>query len=83
MRKLFTSAVLAAGSLAFAGGLTVAAPSAGAINLPPGHLVHAPAYCLAAYGSPDDCPPPDRPDPITDPACLRVDIEPRHCPWLP
>ncbi len=59
------------------------APAASALTVTPGGVVVSPAYCGAVYGDPSPCPPPDRPEPITDPSCLRVDISPRHCPWLP
>lgn len=45
-------------------------------------LVNAPEYCFATYGDPAPCPPPERPKPIK-PECLRVDIDPLQCPWLP
>jgi hypothetical protein len=77
MRKLAISIAMLAGStLAF--GLSTSA--ADAAILPPGGLVNAPEYCEALYGSPDPCPPPDRPD---QPECVRVDIRPLRCPWLP
>lgn len=81
MRKLFRGAGLAAGSLLFVGGTAAFAPGAGAL-VPPGGLVNAPEYCFEIYGDPAPCPPPDRPDPV-DPHCLRVDIEPRDCPYQP
>ncbi len=71
-----TAGAILGTSLAFA-------PAANALQLPPGGLVNAPAYCVAVYGDPNPCPPPDRPERIDDPRCLRVDISPLHCPWLP
>ena len=82
MRKFVSSAVLTGASMLIFGGFAALAPSAGAITLPPGSLVNAPQYCLAVYGDPNPCPPPDRPDPV-DPGCLRVDITPLRCPYQP
>jgi hypothetical protein len=62
--------------------LGVFAPSAGAINLPPGQLINDPAYCMALYGDPSPCPLPDRPKPV-DKHCLRVDVAPVDCPYQP
>lgn len=82
MRKFVSSVVLTGASMLIFGGLAALAPSAGAVVLPPGSLVNAPAYCFANYLDPSPCPPPDRPDPI-DPGCLRVDISPLRCQYLP
>jgi hypothetical protein len=83
MRTFLTSALLVAGgALAVSAGAGAFAPPAGAINLPPGSLINAPAYCLAVYGDPSPCPPPERPDPV-NPRCLRVDIAPANCPYQP
>ena len=82
MRKSVSLAVLAGASMFILGGLAALAPSAGAVALPPGSLVNAPHYCLANYLDPNPCPPPDHPEPI-DQGCLRVDIEPLRCPYLP
>jgi hypothetical protein len=40
--------------------------------------------CLHLVGMPDPCAPvpPGPPEPV-DPGCLRVDIEPLHCPYQP
>ena len=73
MRKSVSSAVLAGASMFIFGGLAALAPSAGAV------VLH---YCLANYLDPNPCPPPDHPEPI-DQGCLRVDIEPLRCPYLP
>lgn len=80
MRKLALSAALAAVStlsLLGAGGL----PAGAAITT--GSLINNPDYCLALYGDPSPCPPPDRPEPIKDRRCLRVDVAPLDCPYLP
>ena len=71
-----TAGALLSASVAFA-------PAANALTVTPGGLVTNPDYCIAVYGDPSPCPPPDRPEPITDPSCLRVDIRPLHCVWLP
>jgi hypothetical protein len=71
--------VVAAGTLT---AMALFTPSASALALQPGGLVVSPAYCTAFYGTPDPCPAPDRPTPIKDPACLRVDVEPLHCLYL-
>ena len=71
--------VVAAGTLT---AMTLFTPSASAIAIQPGGLVVSPSYCMAVYGSPDPCPPPDRPTPIKDPRCLRVDVQPAHCVYL-
>ena len=57
------------------------APTAGAINLPPGSLINAPEYCLAIYGDPSPCPPPDRPTPNGDNCVLVFNVT--RCPILP
>jgi hypothetical protein len=80
-RKMATT-IVTAGAAALFAGLSALAPAASALVLPPGGLVNAPHYCVAVYGDPNPCPPPDRPDPI-DPDCLRVDILPLKCPYLP
>jgi hypothetical protein len=83
MRKRFVAGIVAAGSaVVFSGFGVLMAPVASALALPPGGLVHAPDYCLAVYGDPSPCPPPDRPEPV-DPSCLRVNIQPLTCPYQP
>lgn len=58
-----------------------AAPTAAAINLPPGSLVNAPAYCLAIYGDPSPCPPPEQPTPTGENCVLVFNVT--RCPLLP
>ena len=82
MGRKVTAMIIAAGSAALFAGLSGVAPAASALVLPPGGLVNAPAYCLAVYGDPNPCPPPDRPEPV-DPNCLRVTIQPLNCPYQP
>jgi hypothetical protein len=40
--------------------------------------------CIHLVGTPDPCAPvpPQHPEPV-DPGCLRVDVEPLHCPYQP
>lgn len=82
MRTSFVTKAAAVSTLLTIGGFAAFASGANALvrNV---DLVNAPYYCEAVYGDPSPCPPPDRPESIDDPACLRVDILPRHCPWLP
>lgn len=83
MRKKFAATIVAVGSAGVFTGLgALMAPAASAVALPPGGVVHAPDYCLAVYGDPNPCPPPDRPEPV-DPDCLRVNIQPLNCPYQP
>ena len=81
MRKFLAAAALATASLCSGAGATLVGPDAGAIT-PPDGLVDAPDYCAAVYGDPAPCPPPDRPTP-TSRKCLRVDVAPLTCPYLP
>ena len=62
--------------------LTATAGTADAIKTPPQPPTTNP--CLHLVGTPDPCapPPPEHPEPV-DPTCLRVDTEPRHCPYQP
>lgn len=76
-------AVLAAASLTALAGAVTVAPAASALLPINGGLVNSPEYCVAVYGDPSPCPPPDRPPRIDDPSCLRVDVEPLHCEYLP
>lgn len=83
MKMRLAAGIVAAGSAVVFSGLgALMAPAASALALPPGGLVHAPDYCLAVYGDPSPCPPPDRPEPV-DPNCLRVNIQPLNCPYQP
>jgi hypothetical protein len=72
--------LIASAGIAVTGSMAVV-PSASALPVS-GGLVNSPDYCLAVYGDPSPCPAPDRPDPV-DPRCLRTDVTPLHCPWLP
>ncbi len=78
--KLITKAATLGAVIAI-GGFTAFSPSAHALPRQI-DLVNAPEYCFATYGDPAPCPPPERPKPIK-PECLRVDIDPLQCPWLP
>lgn len=78
LRRRVAGLALGVASAAFA--TSAFAPSASALY-PPSGLVNAPAYCLAIYGDPNPCPPPEHPEP--NPSCLRVDVEPLHCPYRP
>jgi hypothetical protein len=78
VRRRVAGLAVGVASAAFAA--SAFAPSSSAL-IPPSGLVNAPAYCLAVYGDPSPCPPPERPEP--DPTCLRVDIAPRDCPYRP
>ncbi len=62
--------------------LAVFAPATPASAVLPFQPVTNP--CLHLIGTPDPCAPdrPDRPEPV-DPSCLRVDVEPLHCPYQP
>lgn len=81
MRRTLTIKAAALGAVLTVGSLAASVPSAQALARGV-DLVNAPQYCVAVYGDPAPCPPPDRPEPISQ-DCLRVDIEPLHCPWLP
>jgi hypothetical protein len=72
---------LIAGGGFYVAAALAAAPSAAAINLPPGSLVNAPEYCMAIYGDPSPCPPPDHPTPTGD-NCVLV-FNKTRCPVLP
>ena len=81
--KKFAAGIAAVGATVVFSGLgALMAPAASALVLPPGGLVNAAEYCVAVYGDPNPCPPPDRPDPV-DPDCLRVNIQPLKCPYQP
>lgn len=79
LTKFRVAALLAGAALS---ALTLAAPGASALVRQPGGVVYDPVYCVAVYGDPNPCPPPERPEPV-DPTCLRTDILPLHCAWLP
>jgi hypothetical protein len=80
MRKFIAAAALATASLCTFVGATLVGPAAGAL-IPTGGLVEAPEYCMAIYGDPAPCPPPDRPP--ANGKCLRVDVAPLTCPYRP
>jgi hypothetical protein len=83
MSNRFAATIVTVGSAAVLAGLgAVLPPVASAVVLPPGDLVTAPEYCLAVYGDPNPCPPPDRPEPL-DQDCLRINIQPLKCPYNP
>jgi hypothetical protein len=73
-------ATVAAGSTLAA--IALFAPAGTASAIVRAYPVNNP--CIHLVGSPDPCapPPPERPEPV-DPGCLRVDVEPLHCPYLP
>jgi hypothetical protein len=81
MRKTLITKAATLGAVLTVGSFAAFTPSAQALSRGL-DLVNAPEYCVAMYGDPAPCPPPDRPEPI-DQDCLRVDITPLHCPWLP
>lgn len=60
--------------------ITGTAGTASAITTPPQPRINP---CLHLVGTPDPCAPlPEHPEPV-DPGCLRVDVEPLHCPYQP
>jgi hypothetical protein len=77
-RKVATM-IVTAGSAALFAGLSALAPAASALVVPPGGLVNAPDYCVAVYGDPNPCPPPDRP---VDPTCPPT-VHLVYCPYQP
>jgi hypothetical protein len=80
MRTFIAAAALAAASLGTFAGTALVGPAAGAL-IPNGGLVDAPEYCMAIYGDPAPCPPPERPP--ANGKCLRVDVAPLTCPYRP
>lgn len=79
MKKFTTGLAGVASAIVFTGLGVLMAPAASAVILPPGGLVNAPDYCLAVYGDPDPCPPPDRPSDPTCPPTVHV----VYCPYQP
>ena len=78
--KKFAAGIAAVGATVVFSGLgALMAPAASALVLPPGGLVTAPEYCLAVYGDPNPCPPPDRP---VDPTCPPT-VHLVYCPYQP
>lgn len=63
--------------IAIAGSATTAA----AITTPPPRFTNP---CVHVAGTPDPCAPvPTEPPEPIDPGCLRVDVDPRQCPYQP
>ena len=78
-RLAFMTAGLAVSALAaFASAASAAVSTPDLIN-------PTPIRCVRLIGDPRPCPPPPpptHPEPV-DPSCLRTDVEPLHCPYLP